>query len=127
MGIQAAKGTTKVKSHYHFLTGLAGIGYGRWLAPGVASPEGAYWFQRLAIMRKNGPRRSRCLLKGPSELTQALRNFLTATKDNKPAIMPSSQIGLVGTGVATVGTGGTGGTGGTRVINSTGLEASPTV
>ena len=48
-----------------------------------------------------------------SKPTQALRNFLTATKDNKPAMMPSSHSGLVGTGVATVGTGGTGVTGGT--------------
>ena len=35
-----------------------------------------------------------------SELTQVLRSFLTATKDNKPAMMPSNQIGLVGIDVA---------------------------
>ena len=38
------------------------------------------------------------MLPYPSELTQALRNFLTATRDSSPAMMPSSQIGLVGTG-----------------------------
>jgi hypothetical protein len=46
------------------------------------------------------PRRSRCVLPYSSELTQALRSFLTATRDSKPAIIPRSQIGLVGTGVA---------------------------
>jgi len=47
---------------------------------------------------------------------QALRNFLTATKDNKPAMTPSSHSGLVGTGVATVGTGGTGGAAGVTLL-----------
>jgi hypothetical protein len=36
----------------------------------------------------------------PSELTQALRSFLTATKDSKAAIITRSQIGLVGMDVA---------------------------
>ena len=40
------------------------------------------------------------MLQYPSELTQALRNFLTATRDSSPAMMPSSHSGLVGTGVA---------------------------
>ena len=40
------------------------------------------------------------MLPYPSELTQALRSFLTATKDSSPAIITRSQIGLVGTGVA---------------------------
>ena len=30
--------------------------------------------------------------------TQALRNFLMPTRDNSPAMMPSSHSGLVGTG-----------------------------
>ena len=37
---------------------------------------------------------------GGLEKAQALRSFLTATRDSSPAIIPSSQIGLVGTGVA---------------------------
>ncbi len=40
---------------------------------------------------------------GGLEKAQALRSFLTATSDSSPAIMPSSQIGLVGTGVAAAG------------------------
>jgi hypothetical protein len=52
----------------------------------------------------------------PSELTQTLRSFLTATKDSSPAMMPSSHSGLVGTGVATVGTGGAGATGVTLLL-----------
>ena len=35
---------------------------------------------------------------GGLETVQALRSFLMPTSDNKPAMMPSSQIGLVGTG-----------------------------
>jgi hypothetical protein len=31
---------------------------------------------------------------------QALRSLLIPTRDSSPAMMPSSQIGLVGTGVA---------------------------
>ena len=42
---------------------------------------------------------------GGLEKDQALRNFLTATSDSKPAIMPSSQSGLVETGVAAGATG----------------------
>ena len=42
---------------------------------------------------------------GGLEKAQALRSFLTPTSDSSPAMMPRSQIGLVGTGVATVGTG----------------------
>ena len=68
--------------------------------------------ERESDLNQNGPRRSRCVLQYPSELTQALRNFLTATRDSSPAMMPSSHSGLVGTGVATVGTGGTGVIGG---------------
>ena len=37
---------------------------------------------------------------GGLEKAQALRSFLTATRDSSPAIIPSSQIGLMGTGVA---------------------------
>jgi hypothetical protein len=37
---------------------------------------------------------------GGLETAQALRSLLTATSVSSPAIMPSSQIGLVGTGVA---------------------------
>ena len=48
------------------------------------------------------------MLPYPSELTQALRNFLTATRDSSPAMMPSSHSGLVGTGVAVAGDGATG-------------------
>ena len=48
------------------------------------------------------------MLPYPSELTQALRSFLTATKDSSPAIITRSQIGLVGTGVAAAGAGATG-------------------
>ena len=43
-------------------------------------------------------RRSRCVSQYPSELTQALRSFLMPTSDSSPAMMPSSQLGLVGTG-----------------------------
>jgi len=35
---------------------------------------------------------------GGLEETQVLRSLLTATRDNKPAMMPSSHSGLVGTG-----------------------------
>ena len=37
---------------------------------------------------------------GGLEKDQALRSLLTATRDNSPAMMPSSHSGLVGTGVA---------------------------
>ena len=67
--------------------------------------------ERESALQQNDSRRGRCVSQYPSELTQALRNFLTATRDNKPAMMPSSHSGLVGTGVATVGTDGAGGAG----------------
>ena len=54
--------------------------------------------ERESALQQNDSRRSRCVSQYPSELTQALRNFLTATRDSSPAMMPSSQIGLVGTG-----------------------------
>ena len=47
---------------------------------------------------------------------QALRSFLKPTSDSKPAMMPSSHSGLVGTGVATFGAGGTGATGVTLLL-----------
>ena len=72
--------------------------------------------ERESALQQNDSRRSRCVSQYPSELTQALRNFLTATRDNKPAMMPSSHSGLVGTGVATVGTDGAGATGVTLVL-----------
>ena len=37
---------------------------------------------------------------GGLEKAQALRSFLIPTRDNSPAMMPSSHSGLVGTGVA---------------------------
>ena len=37
---------------------------------------------------------------GGLEKAQALRSFLMPTSDSSPAMMPRSQIGLVGTGVA---------------------------
>ena len=52
---KAAEGTTKVKSYYYFLIGLLGIGYGLWLAPGLASPGGTQWVQCLSIMSKTAP------------------------------------------------------------------------
>ena len=48
------------------------------------------------------------MLQYPSEPTQALRSFLTATRNNSPTMMASNQIGLVGTGVAAAGAGATG-------------------
>jgi hypothetical protein len=45
-----------------------------------------------------------------------LRSFLMPTRDNKPAMMPSSHSGLVGTGVATFGAGGAGATGVTLLL-----------
>ena len=97
---KAAEGTTQVKSYYYFLIGSAGIGYGLRLRPALPRLEGIQWVQCLSIMRNNGPRRSRCVSEYPREPIQTLRSFLTATSDSSPAMMPSSQSGLVGTGVA---------------------------
>ena len=72
---------------------------------------------------KTTPEGAACVSQYPSELTQTLRSFLIPTSDNKPAMMPSSQVGLVGTGVATFGTGGTGGTGGSGVTLLLAAEA----
>ena len=41
---KAAEGTTKVKSYYCFLIGLAGIGYGLWLRPALPRLEGLSGF-----------------------------------------------------------------------------------
>ena len=53
---------------------------------------------------KTAPK-DRCVSQYPSKPTQALHNFLTATSDSKPTIMPRNQSGLVGTGVAAAGAG----------------------
>ena len=60
--------------------------------------HGAKWGKKHLTAKR--PRRSRCVSQCSSELTQALRSFLTATSDSKAAVMPSSQIGPTGTGVA---------------------------
>ena len=53
---------------------------------------------------QNGPRRSRCVSQYPNEFTQVLRSFLIPTRDNSPAMMPSSQNGASGTAAGCAGT-----------------------
>ena len=90
------------------LAGAAGVGYLK-----QNSPEGplcialAEWYIGKTLFMVVGamlrPLRTLCVVTkkpalGGLEKVQALRNFLMPTRDNKPAMMPSSHSGLVGTG-----------------------------